>query len=117
MNVKIKLNPVNKILSKRNLSKNGKAQAYFTNEVARQANPYVPFKSGGLKDKQVIVKVNSIEYNAPYAKKQYYNNAGFGKEGTAIGRLRGKMWIPRMWNDRGKDIVKSVAKLVGGRAK
>jgi hypothetical protein len=31
--------------------------------------------------------------------------------------LRGKQWIPRMWIDKGKTIVKSVAKFAGGVAK
>ncbi len=115
MKVRVNIDSADRILLKRNLNKNGKAQRFFTTEVVRLANPYVPFKTGGLKDKQVKVNPNSIQYNAPYAKKQYYNNAGFGNEGTVRGGLRGKMWIPRMWNDRGKDIVNSVAKFVGGR--
>lgn len=115
--VKVKINSTEDILKKRHLNTNGLAQRFFTNEVARLANPYVPFKNGALKDKQVEIRVDKIIYKAPYAKKQYNENAGFGKEGINRGGLRGKQWIPRMMNARGKEIVGSVAKFVGGKPK
>lgn len=115
--VKVNINSTSEILKKRNLEKNGAAQRFFTNEVARMANPYVPFKNGGLKDTQVEIQANKIIYKAPYAKKQYNENAGFGKQGINRGGLRGKQWIPRMMNARGREIVGSVAKLIGGKPK
>ena len=30
--------------------------------------------------------------------------------------MRGANWAPRMWADRGKDIMQGAAKLAGGRA-
>ena len=48
-------------------------------------------------------------------KKQYYENKGYGNQGTSRGGLRGKQWIPRMWSDKGRDVVKSVANYVGGK--
>lgn len=117
MKVKINIDSVDKILKKRKLNKNGPAQVFLTNEIARHANPYVPFRNGGLKDKQVRILPNQIQYNAPYAKSQYYDNAGFGKEGISRGGLRGKQWIPRMMSARRVEIVKSVADFVGGKAK
>ena len=51
----------------------------------------------------------------PYARKQYYSNAGYGKEGNSKGGLRGKLWVKRCWADNGKNICKSVAQFVGGR--
>ena len=59
---------------------------------------------------------NKITYSMPYARKQYYSNAGAGKEGNSKGGLRGKLWVKRCWSDKGKDICKSVAQFVGGRA-
>ena len=106
--VRINIDKTDKILLKRNLSKNGKAQLFFTSEVAILSDPYVPFDKGNLKNTRKIDK-DKITYVQPYAKKQWNENKGKG--------LRGKEWCLRMWANRGKEIVKSVAKLVGGRAK
>lgn len=109
MKVTLKMDAADKVLLKRSLNKNGKAQRHFTHEVRRLAEPYIPFKTGNLANDEVSEHTDRIEYYAPYAKKQYNENRGQG--------LRGKMWIPRMWADRGKEIVKSVADYVGGKAK
>lgn len=49
-NIKLKIDPADKILLKRNLNRNGKGQQFFTHEVRRLSDPYVPFLSGTLKD-------------------------------------------------------------------
>lgn len=117
MAVIVRMEPIEKILRKRGLDKNGKVQRFLTNEVAKMADPYVPFKEGGLKKTQVRIEPNCIIYYAPYAKRQYYENSGNGKQGTNKGGLRGKLWLPRMWVDRGNEIVKSTAAFAGGKAK
>lgn len=115
--VRINLDRTDKILLKRRLNKNGQGQRFFTSEVRRLSDPYVPFKQGGLKNIQVQVYADKIHYKAPYAKKQFYENKGYGKQGTSYGGLRGKQWTKRMWSDKGKDIVKSVADYCGGKRK
>ena len=77
----------------------------------------VPYKTGRLKDMMVEIQTSKVIYKAPYARKQYYTNKGLGKQGNSVGGLRGKFWDKRMWNDRGNDIVKSIAQFVGGRSK
>lgn len=104
----LKLDPVQKILMRRSLEANGKAQRFFTHEVRRLADPYVPFLNGPLKN-TAREEVNRIVYIQPYAKKNWEENKGKG--------LRGKRWVIRMWADRSREIVKSVADYVGGRAK
>lgn len=113
--VTINIDPAEKILLKRKLNNNGQAQLFFTIEVARLSEPYIPFQSGDLKNKKTISN-NKITYNMPYARKQYYSNTGAGKEGNSKGGLRGKLWVKRCWSDKGKDICKSVAQFVRGRA-
>ena len=49
-NIKLKIDPADKILLKRNLNRNGKGQQFFTHEVRRLSDPYVPFLSGTLKN-------------------------------------------------------------------
>lgn len=44
----------------------------FHQEFDRMMSPYVPWRDGFLDDKQKIVTPNYIEYQAPYAIRQYY---------------------------------------------
>lgn len=108
--VTVKMSPAQKILLQRHLNANGKAQRFFTSEVARHCDPYVPMDSGMLKSNK-DVSASSIHYLSPYAARQYLKNKG-GHNGP----LRGKTWDKRMWADRGQEIVKSVANFVGGEA-
>lgn len=103
-----RLDPISKIELRRNLGKDGKAQQFLTHEIRRLSDPYVPFRSGGLKD-TAREEPDQIIYIQPYAKVQWYMNKGDG--------LRGRYWCFRMWQDRGKEICRSVANYVGGRSK
>ncbi|GAA0774583.1 hypothetical protein GCM10008908_24680 [Clostridium subterminale] len=116
-NVRVEIDPTQKILLKRYLGKNGKAQVEFTKQVAKYSNNYVPFKTGRLKDMMITIDTDKITYNAPYAAKNYYLNKGMGKQGNSVGGLRGKMWDRRMWINNGDKIVQSIAEFVGGKAK
>lgn len=107
MGFRLNINSSQEILLKRNLNANGKAQKFFTHEVRRISDPYVPFLNGIMKN-TAVEKASSIEYVQPYARRQFYENRGDG--------LRGKEWIQRAWADRGDEIVRSVSNFVGGRA-
>lgn len=111
--MKLQIDPADKILLKRSLNKNGKRQKFFTHEVRRLSEPYVPHLSGNLK-KTAIERESSIEYGQPYARRQYYENSGKNQSKSP---LAGKEWDKRMWADRGKEIVRSVAEYCGGKAK
>lgn len=106
--IKVQLDPVDKILLKRNLNKDGKAQRFLTHEVKRRCDPYVPMDTGTMKN-TAIESEHTITYPQVYSRKQYHENKGNG--------LRGKEWDKRMMADHGHEIVESVAKFVGGRAK
>ena len=97
--IRMQIDPADKILLKRSLNKNGEGQRFFTHEVRRLSDPYVPKRSGKLKNTAVETKT-SITYNTPYARRQYYEHKG-----------------ERMWADRGKEIVRSVAAFCGGKTK
>ncbi|WP_338433455.1 minor capsid protein [Clostridium tyrobutyricum] len=114
--VRVQMDSTQKILLKRSLNQNGAAQVKFTQECAKAFNNYVPFLTGRLKDMSVSMTATSISYNAPYARRQYYENEGKGKQGTSSGGMRGKLWDKRSWADNGDKIVKSIADFVGGRA-
>ena len=109
MNIKVTSSfDVQKILDKRGMGKDKRLRKYLAGRVRLRADPYVPFRKGPLKN-TAREDVSSITYIQPYAKRQWLGNRGNGK--------RGKMWIPRMWADRGKEIVKSVADYAGGHPK
>lgn len=116
MNVKLDMDNTELILLKRSLNKNGDAQKFFTSEIRRLSDPYVPFRTGTLKN-NVYVGTKQIIYKAPYAAKNYYGNGGNGTQGTSRGGLRGKQWVTRMWANRHSEIVQSVAAFVGGRSR
>lgn len=105
--IRLQIDPVDRILLKRSLNKNGAGQRFFTHEVRRLSDHYVPFLTGVLKN-TATEEVNRITYNTPYARRQYYENPGTG--------LRGPHWTERMWADRGKEIVKATAAYCGGKA-
>lgn len=116
--IKFDLKPTSKLLSDRGLSEGGKVQKYIDSEVLRRSDPYVPFRKGPLKKSGTLgTKIGSGEvvYNAPHAKKQYYRNAGRGKEGTAKGGKRGKYWFERMKADHLNDIVNGAKQKTGGK--
>ena len=112
--VTVKLNSPAQIKRARGLEKNGLAQRFFVHEVRRLADAYVPWDKGPLKE-TAIEDSHSITYVQPYASDNYYENSGHGKEGTARGGKRGKLWDKRMWADRGDEIIDSVAAYAGGR--
>lgn len=106
--IKLTIDPADKILLKRSLNKNGKTQRFFTHEVRRLSDPYVPKLSGVMKD-SAVEEANRIIYPQPYSRRQYYEHKGSGK--------RGPQWDKRMWADRGPEIIKAVANYAGGKTK
>lgn len=111
--IRINIDPVDKILLKRHLNKNGKGQRFFTHEVRRLSVPYVPQLSGEM-EQSAIEQVDKVIYPQPYSRKQYYENKGKNRSKAP---LAGKEWDKRMWQDRGKEIVQSTAKYCGGKVK
>lgn len=98
---------INVILAKervlRKFGLTGSAQRFFTHEVRRLCDPYVPMRTGVLKN-TVIENETSIVYPQVYARKQYYENCGRG--------LRGKQWDKRMMAQRGPELIKSVGRFM-----
>ena len=58
--VRIKMDDTGRILLKRALNKDGKAQEKFTKECAKWMNNYVPFQTGRLKDMMVEIKTSRL---------------------------------------------------------
>lgn len=91
-------------------------QKMVDSEVLRQSDPYVPMRTGMLKKSGILGTVigeGVVKYIAPYARQNYYTNAGRGREGTQNGGLRGKYWFERMKADH-KDEIRDKS---GGKLK
>ncbi len=67
--IKIKIDPVDKILLKRSLNQNGQAQKFFSSEVRRMSDPYVPFQKGQLEKYSQSVSESYRIYPAVCQKK------------------------------------------------
>lgn len=106
--VRVTLDPASEVLKKRGMQRNGIVQRFMTSEVRRLSDPYVPLLHGPLKN-TAVEKMCEIHYIQPYAEKNYMDNKGKG--------MRGKFWDRRMMAARGKELVDSVARFAGGKAK
>lgn len=93
----LKMDPGDKILLKRKIGEHAGGQLFLSQEFARIAEPYVPYRNGDL-SKSVIINEKSVSWNTPYARRQFYEHK------------TKKFWHIKAWRDRGKEIVQSVAR-------
>lgn len=71
--VSLSLNSVNTMLNDLGLEEGGDVQRFFTNEVWRLSDEYVPMDSGALKNNSSMsLDGTSIIYDSPYARYQWY---------------------------------------------
>lgn len=120
MSVRIKTN-VNykKILKERGLGSDNRARLFLANEVARLSDPYVPMRTGALKNTRIVASDGrDITYPQNYADVRYRAARGSRKPPRYNGApMRGPEWDKRMMADRGKDVVRGLAKFVRGKPK
>lgn len=77
------------------------AQKYVDSEVLRRAEPYVPKKTGRLRQsgyEGTRIGSGTVQYTAPYARPRYY-------KGRAKRGLQGKFWFSRMKSDNKQKIL------------
>lgn len=139
VNTRIELDNINRILARRGLEARGQAQRYVDNEVLRQSAPYMPHQSGMLRDSGIHgtdIGSGKVVWNSPYAKFLYYGKVMIGIEShspwaksgerkVTTGRnltyhgapKRGAFWFERMKASHLTEILRGVARLVGGRAR
>lgn len=143
--VKIKYTGADKILQRIGLTHNGKAQRFFSSEVLRISNPYLPFRAGALQASgRVDDGGESVSYNTPYARYHWYGKLmvdPITKKGAfhnpMTGRywsrpnvqkeltdrdlkyngapMRGARWTERAWIDHGKEVCVGVEKYIEGQ--
>lgn len=84
-------------------------QKYVDGEILRKCDPYIPFKTGMLRDSGFLgTKVGSgrIRWIAPYARRRYYEGLSSGK--------RGKYWLKRAMTAHGQEIIRGAKKKLNG---
>lgn len=98
---------------KRSESNFENAQKFVDSEVLRLNEPYMPFRTGMMiKSGKLGTVIGSgvVEYIAPYARDQYYNNKGKGTDGLNASQgakgLRGAFSLERMKADHLDEIEK-----------
>lgn len=134
--VKIDVSDAATILENHGLNPGGRVQAFFTSEVMRKADPYVPFLAGALRDSARISEDKcAIIYDTPYARYHWFGKLmvdpvtgkgafysptyGFwsrrhvdkvltNKDLNYNGApLRGPRWVERCWINEKENIIKS----------
>lgn len=108
-----------KILKAHGLGSDNRARIFLANEVARLSDPYVPMQSGQLKNTRIVAPDGRyIKYIQPYSQVQYRGITASGRPFRYNGApMRGSQWDKRMMADRGQDVVRGLAKFVGGKPK
>jgi len=117
-NIKIDVSSASKIVSKLGLGSGGRTQLFFTNELKRVSDPYVPFKQGALKNNARIVdEGTAIEYNTPYARYHWYGKLMVGPKPKTLTNsdmnyrgapMRGPKWVERAFTSNMEAIIKAV---------
>ena len=112
----VKLKPTSTIKARLGIEPNGRVQKFFTNTCYKHMDKYVPKDEGNLRT-IVDVESNSITYESPYARYQYY---GMRDDGTHVVKNyttpgTGPYWDKRMWSAEKQDVIKEVQKYIGGK--
>ena len=113
-----KIKSTEQLLRERGLNKGGKVQKFIDSEVIRCMAGFTPFRKGDLIRSATLGTVigsGLIKYVAPYARRNYYENAGRGVEGIQKGGRRGRKWFERMKPVHLSSILDGAAKIAGAK--
>ena len=104
-----RMQPTSVIKAHLGLEPNGQVQKFFTNTCYKHMDKYVPMDNGDLRT-NVDIQPDSITYESPYARYQYYGVREDGthevKNYTTPGT--GPYWDKRMVSAEMQDVVKEV---------
>ena len=112
------MKPTSVIKANLGIEPNGRVQKFFTNTCYRYMDKYVPRDEGTLRT-VVDIQSNTITYEMPYARYQYYGVRDDGthkvKHYTTSGT--GPYWDERMWSAEGVSAAREVQNYIkrGGK--
>lgn len=112
----VKMQPTSEIKARLGIEPNGRVQKFFTNTCYKHMDKYVPMDEGNLRS-NVSINNDSITYESPYARYQYY---GIREDGTHEVKNyttpgTGPYWDKRMVSAEMEDIVREVQNYIGGK--
>lgn len=112
----VKLKPTSVIKTRLGIEPNGRVQKFFTNTCYKHMDKYVPMDEGNLRT-NVSIDSDSITYESPYARYQYY---GVREDGTHkvvhyTTPGTGSYWDKRMVSAEMQDVVEEVQNYIGGK--
>ena len=108
LDVKVKMNSVNKILKDHGLDRDGRVVRHLRDTADRLMNPFVPMDNGMLRRNKTYPKNNEIKYTSPYAKYQYYGKMYISpKLGVSGILLKSDRW----WSPKGEKKTPTSKKL------
>ena len=116
--MRIIVKPTRQLIEERGIQRGGRVQKFIDSECIRRMAPFTPFVTGNLQRAATLGTVigsGIIKQNTPYARKNYYHNAGRGRQGTANGGLRGREWFKRMAALYRLEILDGARRLSGAR--
>ena len=110
----VRMKPTSLIIARLGLEPNGRVQKFFTNTCYTHMDKYVPMDNGDLRS-NVDIRANSITYEMPYARYQYY---GVREDGThKVNHYTtpgsGRYWDRRMWSVESEDVIREVQDYIG----
>lgn len=112
------MKPTSTIKANLGIEPNGKVQRYFTNACYRYMDKYVPKDEGTLRT-EVDIQENTITYEMPYARYQYYGvrEDGTHKVQNYTTSGTGSYWDERMKSAEMADLVGEVQRYInrGGK--
>ena len=87
--VRVNMKPVNTILSRLGVDRNGDVQRFVTNTVNKRITRYMPYRSGVLSTKSKHIKsLTEIEVISKYARYMYYGE-------LMVDHITGSAWSPK----------------------
>ena len=110
----VKLKPTSQIKARLGIEPNGRVQKFFSNTCYKHMNKYVPMDEGNLRI-NADVKTDSITYESPYARYQYYGISKSGKPLNYRTPGTGDYWDKRMVSAEMEQVVQEVQNYIGGK--
>ena len=110
----VKLKPTSVIKARLGIDPNGRVQKFFANTCYKHMDKYVPLDKGDLRT-NVSVKADSITYESPYARYQYYGISKSGKPLNYRTPGTGDYWDKRMVSAEMEQVVEEVQNYIGGK--
>lgn len=108
IDIKVKINNVNKILKDHGLNDEGRVIQYARDEADRLMNPFIPMQNGTLRRLKTYPSASKIKYTSPYA---HYQHTGDEYISPRLGVSGIPLKSGRWWSPKGEKKKKSGKKL------